>query len=773
MPESYTDPADAYATAKRRGMDFVALTDHNTISGALEIAHHPDVVIGVEVTAELPEDRTPLHVLVWGVTEADWAEMDALRRNVYELVDYVERAGLPHALAHPLHRVGQDLTPEHLERCLLLFSAWEGRNGARPEIGNEVACRIARSARREYLEKLGDKHGIVPRATGPLALTGGSDDHGLLDVATAWTETPPAADVPALLAHLLAGRTAPGGAHGSSEKLAHAVGTLLVRHHLDAGIPGVPPALRDLACDLVGAARPAVGAAAAGAAGAAPDPASLGAEVMARIRADRKLVRRYRRLGGTDAPTRHRRLSLVADWLHSELIATALGSGGESAGTWGRRLEALVGAAAVAAPRLVTARYMEDERRFARSMGRSFFGGDLMAPRPVTALMLTDTVDELNGVAGTMRRLADYAARRPGCGMEVVTCGAGDPAPGLRRLGTVTDLEVPAYGDRAWRVGVPSLPELAALVEEREVDVIHAATPGPMGLAGLLIARLLGRRFVANHHTELARYVGELTGDRLAAELTGRAVRWFYGQAERVYAPTRAAGRALMDEGIDPRRIYIFGRGVDLELFRPQRRSRLTRRKLGGGDATVVLYVGRLSPEKGLPLLAEAFRRASASRPDLALALVGEGPGRPEIARALAGTRHRFLGPLRGEALAAAYASADLFCLPSSTETFGQVVQEAGASGLPAIVLDRGAARESVEDGITGLVVPAGDAGALAGALGRLADDPALRAALGGAARRAAAARRGWDEVFDELLAGYAALGGPRPNDPLTQRAPA
>jgi glycosyltransferase involved in cell wall biosynthesis len=493
---------------------------------------------------------------------------------------------------------------------------------------------------------------------------------------------------------------------------------------------------------------------------------------MARIRADRKLVRKYRRLAGPDADTRHGRLSLVTNWLHSQLIALAIGSGGEPAGTWGRRLEALVGAAAIAAPRLLTARYMEDERRFARAVERSFFGGDLTARGPVRALMLTDTVDELNGVAGTMRRLADYAARHPGRGIEVVACGGGNSAPGLRRLSTVTDVEVPAYGDRAWRLGVPALVELAALVEDREVEVIHAATPGPMGLAGLLVARLLGRRFVATHHTELARYVGELTGDRLAAELTGRAVRWFYGQAERVYAPSRAAGRALMDDGVDPRRIFIFGRGVDLELFRPDRRSRLTRRRLGAGDGAVVLYVGRLSPEKGLPLLAEAFRLASASRPDLTLALVGEGPGRPALERALAGARHRFLGPLTGEALAAAYASADVFCLPSATETFGQVVQEAAASGLPAVVLERGAARESVEHGITGLVVP-GEPEALAAALGRLADDRGLRRALGAAARRAAGARRGWDEVFDELIAGYAQLGRPRPGDPLTQRQPA
>jgi predicted metal-dependent phosphoesterase TrpH len=147
MPESFTEPEAAYATAKRRGMDLVTLTDHNTIAGALEIAHHFDVLIGVEATAEFPEDRVPVHVLVWGLDEARWADVDRLRGNLYELVDYAAGAGLPHALAHPLHRVGGELTADHLERCLLLFRLWEGRNGARPREGNEVAARIARARR--------------------------------------------------------------------------------------------------------------------------------------------------------------------------------------------------------------------------------------------------------------------------------------------------------------------------------------------------------------------------------------------------------------------------------------------------------------------------------------------------------------------------------------------------------------------------------------------------------------------------------------------------
>jgi hypothetical protein len=147
MPESFTEPGAAYAAAKRRGMDLVTLTDHDTIAGALEIAHHPDAVVGVEVTVEFPEDRVPLHVLVSGLDEARWDDMARLRGTLYELLDYADGAVLPCAPAHPLHRVGGELTADHLARCLLLFRLWEGLNGARPRQGNESA-RIARAAAR-------------------------------------------------------------------------------------------------------------------------------------------------------------------------------------------------------------------------------------------------------------------------------------------------------------------------------------------------------------------------------------------------------------------------------------------------------------------------------------------------------------------------------------------------------------------------------------------------------------------------------------------------
>ncbi len=760
MPESFVDPADAYATCKRRGMDLVTLTDHNTISGALEIAHHPDVLVGVEITTWFPEDRVPLHVLAWGIDEPLWADLDRARESLYDALAVLRARDVPHCLAHPLHRVGDDLTVDHLEKCLLLFPMWEGRNGARPALGNEVGVRIARSASPDLLRRLAEKHGIEPCGDGPPALTGGSDDHSVLEAACAWTQTPYAATPSDLLDHLRAGRTTPGGADGTASALAHSVGTLLLKRYAEAGAAGIPRQLRGPFADLIH--HPLAEApASAGTGGESP----FAEDLMRRARGDRRIRREFRRTGrAQDSPERSReRLRLVTGWIHGEALSAALDPSGFTLGSLGRRLDALMAAGAVAAPYCLAARWMRDEREHAVAFERDFFGapGVSLQDVPVKAAVFTDTFDQLNGAAGTMRRLAAWSASRADVPVTVIT--GGDPRrsePGVRRMTPAVSLPVPAYADPGWRLSVPSMLDVLDAVDGIGARVVHAATPGPMGLAALLVARTLGLPFVASYHTELGEYAMHLTGDRLAAGVTRRAVRWFYSQAQRVYVPTRATGQGLLEEGIDPSRVYLFGRGADLEAFSPAHRSWTARQRMGGRGATVVLYVGRISREKGLLALARAFRRAAATRPHLQLVLVGDGPYREELARELAGTRHRFLGPLTGGSLASAYASADMFCLPSATETFGQVVLEAAASALPAIVTDRGGAQESVEHGVTGLVVPADDPAALAAAIGRLADDPTGCGLMGARAREAAGRRHGWNEVLSGLVDGYAELLG-------------
>ncbi len=760
MPESFVDPQDAYAACKRRGMDLVTLTDHNTISGALEIAHHADVIIGVEITAFFPDDRVPMHVLAWGIDEPLWSDLDRARENIVDLVDLLDERQVPCALAHPLHRVGETLSVDHLERCLLLFRLWEGRNGARPRECNDVAVRIACAASPALLLRLADKHGLAPRTTGPPALTGGSDDHALLSAASTWTETPAAATPAALLDRLWAGMTSAHGAHGSATHLAQSVGTLPLKRYLIDGARGLPDPLRHLLADLVQHPTPDPPRDAPATIAERGAPATAGDAVLTRIQRDRTFIRQFRRLRREpDSATRsHARLELTSAWLHREALATALSADDFSLWKVGARIDALGAAAAVAAPYFTADRYFRGEVRHAAEFGEAFFGAPVIPreARVARALVMTDTFDELNGAAGTMRRYAAWSAAQAIPPATIVTCGSrAAEAPGLIRLRAVADFAVPAYEVASWRLGVPSALDVLDVIRRTGANVIHAATPGPMGVAGLLAARALDIPFVASYHTEFADYAQTLTGDRLVADLAGRAVGWFYSQAARVYIPTRTTGRGLMDQGVDPSRLFIFGRGVDTELFRPDRRSRSMRHRMGSRSATIILYVGRLSREKGLDVLAAAHRLAAQSNPEIELALVGEGPYGAALAELLDGTKHRFLGPLTGPALSSAYASADAFCLPSRTETFGQVVLEAAASGLPVIVTDRGGAHESVIADETGLIVPADNPRALAEAINLLATDPDLRRRLGSRGRLRATERSGWAELFGQLAASY------------------
>ena len=178
---------------------------------------------------------------MWNLTEEDHTDLQAWRGSVYELVAFLRERGLVHALAHPLYRMGPPLTAGHVERMMLLFSVWEGRNGARPEDSNLVACRIAATAMNGYLAKLAGRHDLDAVHTGPIALTGGSDDHGAIDIASTWTEAP--GDTPAaFLEAVAAGAGKPEGAHGSAVKLAHAMAALAANAYRESA-EAVPPLL--------------------------------------------------------------------------------------------------------------------------------------------------------------------------------------------------------------------------------------------------------------------------------------------------------------------------------------------------------------------------------------------------------------------------------------------------------------------------------------------------------------------------------------------------
>ncbi len=278
-----------------------------------------------------------------------------------------------------------------------------------------------------------------------------------------------------------------------------------------------------------------------------------------------------------------------------------------------------------------------------------------------------------------------------------------------------------------------------------------------LGAAGIMWAQRLPAPIVSSFHTDLAAYCAYFQLGALANPMWAYR-RFLHNQCAVTLCPSPSTARQVTEHDI--LRVGLWPRGVAAALFTPARRSEAWRARTAGDPSRkIILYVGRLSREKNLSALTAAYRALAA--PDTHLVFVGDGPGRAELEHALHGQHATFTGYLQGETLAEAYASSDIFAFPSLTETFGQVVQEAMASGLPVVGFDSGGVHDLVMHEQTGLLAPANDHVALPQALQILLASPEQRLQLG-AQGRALAEQRTWESVMDGLLDVYATVTADR-----------
>lgn len=364
----------------------------------------------------------------------------------------------------------------------------------------------------------------------------------------------------------------------------------------------------------------------------------------------------------------------------------------------------------------------------------------------------------VSGVGVTLLRLVEALQDR-GHDVRVYSASYALPPGTADRPEVHRSPSVPffVYPDVQW-----AFPRSRAIVEDLAAfrpDVVHVATEFAMGVAGVKAARRLGVPLVASAHTDYDRYAARYGFDWLLGS-GWRYLRWFYGQANRVLCPSEVYEQHLRARGIE--RTCLWTRGVDTDVFHPRFRSPRWRREVGAGpNDLVVTYVGRLAREKNLDLLLDAWMALDAGGRSARLVLVGRGPLEEEIRRRRLRGIH-VTGQLTGQALSTAYASADLFVFPSTTETFGNVLLEAMASGLPSLVAAAGGVLDFAEHGENAWLVAPEDGRALADGLDRLLRDHALRYRLRQGALQTAAARR-WDVIYDELIAEYLRVAGERP----------
>lgn len=368
-------------------------------------------------------------------------------------------------------------------------------------------------------------------------------------------------------------------------------------------------------------------------------------------------------------------------------------------------------------------------------------------PHLRVALVTETYPPEVNGVAATVSRVVQ------GLGQHGHTVELIRPQQGVHdRSRSTAVLEellvrgcpIPRYPQL--RMGVPATGRLIRRWTLQRPDVVHLATEGPLGWSALRAALRLQLPVVSEFRTQFAAYSSHYGLAWLQRPITAW-LRHFHNRTACTMVPTEALRRALMQDGFE--RLSVVARGVDTQLFDPARRSTELRRHWGVGDSDIVaLCVGRLAPEKNLGLLIRAFEALQARAPSAQLVLVGDGPQREALMQQC--PRAVMAGVRRGEDLAAHYASADVFLFPSTTETFGNVVPEAMASGLAVLAYDYAAARQLVRHGSSGLLAPLGDEEAFCESARQLGASPAWRAALAQQAR-SAVSTLGWSGIVTQI----------------------
>jgi glycosyltransferase involved in cell wall biosynthesis len=780
-PESFTEPLQIYDIARQRGMTHVTITDHNRIGGALEIAHLPNTFISEEVTSYFPEDGCKVHVLALDITETQHEEIQKVRASLFDLTAYFRQENIFHIMAHPLYAVNDRMNADHFEQLLLLFENFE-LNGARNARENQTLKTILNRLTPADIERLADKHDITPAFADPhqKRLFGGSDDHSSLNIARTYTEFTGDDTANKPFAERLNGRIRVQAEAPSPQTMAHNLYSIAWQFFRNKCNPGryacKDPLIRFLDQSLT------------------PDsieqPGML-SRVYFFLRARKQRRVKHPLSDSLAALLRHETQKLIDE--HPEMLSVTppeASRAGQGEQQWfefvnqlssrvmvhcgNHLLDHLSGANVLnifhtmgSAGGLYTllAPYFVAYSQF--TMGRDLgiqisqrFGAEDDAALPTEdathVAHFTDTFYEINGVALTLQQQVQLAAAT-NRHYTLITCDDQNrpPQKGVAHFKPIGTYSLPEYEQQT--LFYPPLLEILDHCHQEGFNHIHTATPGPIGMAALAIARFLKLPISGTYHTAIPQYVQILTGSGFMEELAWKFVLWYYDQMDLIYAPSRSTKDELVDKGISADKIQVYPRGIDTQRFNPSKRNGFFKQWRCDEKLTKLIYVGRVSKEKNLHLLVEAYRRLAQSTSSVMLTVVGEGPYLEEMKRETADLPCIFTGRLEGDDLAQAYASSDVFVFPSTTDTFGNVVLEAQASGIPVIVTDQGGPAENIIAGKTGLVVEGECQQAIFDAMASLVNDRQRRTAMGQAARESME-NRSFEAAFDETWKMFGAL---------------
>ena len=771
FPDSYSDPKQLYEQLRKRGMDYVTITDHDSIDGCLEIAHLPRTFISEQVTTYFPHDACKLHILVWGISEQQHRDIEGVRENIFDLQRYLQRAQIAHAVAHPLYSVNGKLEAMHLEQLILLFKHFEGINGLRDALLSDLAQTLFKQLTPEQIDVFANRHGVAPTHAEPWRkiLVGGSDDHGGQFAASAFTETPAAKSAEEFLKSVRNGNCTPRGQGGTPLILSHGFYNTVAcfiqdRFHEKLGPSGA--LLEKMFSRFMEGRAPTeftlkektefiVQGVLSGKIFdfAKPANVSLWKELsgyFARPEVKAKLAAQLDKVSEPE-----RRTFLMANMVAEQLAFRFFNKFVQQLSS-GNMVESVQALSAIAPILVILTPYIygfhsqAPSRKWLRNLFKELTGEIPVALQNRKRAWFTDTLEDVNGVATTIRKMTAAGAA---AGKELVVVASRSDLQlsdiPIKNFPPIGEFELPEY--ELQKLSFPPILQMLDYVQRERFTEIIISTPGPVGLTALLAAKMLNLQTSGIYHTDFPQYIRILTEDSFLESVAWGYMHWFYGQLDTVFVNSEEYKQSWIKRGFDPAKLKILPRGLDTELFHPGRRDSAFFEKFGASNGELrLLYVGRISREKDLDLLADAYRRLRKEGLPVRLFVVGHGPYSEALAKSLPDAF--FTGYLRGTELATAYASADIFVFPSTTDTFGNVILEAQASGLPVVVSDSGGPKELVAHKANGLITRSHNVEDFTDAIRALVTDQTLRERMANSARDSVT-DRSWPRAFAKFWA--------------------
>jgi len=771
FPDSYSDPKELYAQLLKRGMDYVTLTDHDTIEGCLQIEDLPHTFISEQVTTYFPYDACKMHILVWGISEQQHRDIEAIRDNIFELQRYLQTAQITHAVAHPLYSVNGKLEARHLEQLILLFKHFEGINGLRDALLSDLAQTLFEQLTPDKINEFANRHNLAPTHAEQWkkVFVGGSDDHGGQFAASAFTETPAAKSPKKFLEFVRNGDCNARGQGGTPLILSHGFYNIVScfiqeRFHEKLG-PGAALLEKMFSRFMEGKApteftlREKTDFIVQGVLSGKifdfvkPANVSLWNELsgyFARPEVKAKLAAHLDKVSEPE-----RRTFLMANMVAEQLafrffkkFVQQIGSGNMVESM--QALSAIVPILVILTPYIYGFHSQAPSRKWLRAIFKELSGEIPIALQNRKRAWFTDTLEDVNGVATTIRKMT-AAGATAGKELVVITSLSNQQICDIpiKNFPPIGEFELPEY--ELQKLSFPPILQMLDYIQREKFTEIIISTPGPVGLTALLAAKMLNLQTSGIYHTDFPQYIRILTEDSFLESMAWRYMHWFYGQLDTVFVNSEEYRQSWIKHGLDPVKLKILPRGLDTELFHPARRESAFFERFGAINGDVrLLYVGRISREKDLDLLAAAYRRLRDEGLPVQLFIVGHGPYSEAFAKSL--PEAFFTGHLSGNELATAYASADIFVFPSTTDTFGNVILEAQACGVPVVVSDSGGPKELVEDKANGLITKSHDVDDFARAIRALVTNPALRGRMGESARNSVI-DRSWPRAFRKFWA--------------------